>query len=151
MATYTQQQVGDILANAPVSPTNFADIADGITCRCNPNINTTAGNTLVNYTATIALATAPATNLIDNVKIKDVNGADNTITLSRQYLVSTLVSAGIIAELQAEMADIFGRYLVSAGNVTVSKVGLNIVITVTARKPVIPLFVLVSGVAVNFV
>jgi hypothetical protein len=50
------------------------------------------------------------------------------------------------------LQSIFNRYLVDAGNVAaVDDSGLNVVVTVTARLPFIPLAIIADGNAVPFV
>ena len=148
----TTQQVGDILANAPIAvPTNFLQLADGIVCRCDSNANNIAGNNIVAYTATIPLATAPAVNVFDAVLFKDNSLVNQTVRLSEQYLVNTLTTPALLSEIQANLAKIFGAYLVGAGNVTVTTDGTDITIALSARQPVIPLQVVVDGANIVFI
>ena len=148
----TTQQVGDILANAPIAvPTNFLQIADGILCRCDSNANNIAGNDIVTFTATITLATAPAIGILDSIAYEYRNGQDMTKQLSEQYIINTLTNDSIVAKILADLRALFGSYLVGAGDVAVVKNPTTLVVTVKARAPFAPLALLVNGVAVNFV
>jgi len=150
MGTYTSQVVGDILANAPIIPQNFLDISAGILCRCESGVNA-APNNIVTYTATIALPTAPAVKLVEGIAYVDNNGDAQVFAFSKQYLVSTLITAATIAEMNAEVRAFASQYLVGAGNASLIKSGSNLVIAITARQPFVASSVTVDGVAVAFV
>ena len=151
MGTYTSQVVGDILANAPILPQNFLDISAGILCRCDSGVNTNPANVLTDYTATVALSTAPAVKLVEQIKFLDNNGDVQFFTFSKQYLASTLITAATIAEMDAEFKAFASQYLVGAGDALVKKSGSNLVFTITARLPFVAQSVIVDGVAVAFV
>lgn len=149
MGTYTAQLTGDILGNAPIKATNFVDIAAGILCRCEGGINATGA--IATKTATIALPTAPTTKIVEAIKFTDHKGVARVFNFSRSYLFSTLTTAGIYAMLNAEVVGLFGRYLVKNGNASAAKVATNLVVSVTARTPFTPTFLVVDGVDIAFV
>lgn len=150
MATYQNRTAvaGDLIDKAPISANNVLDIPAGYFCKCDNNAQ---GGVLTNYTATVALPTAPAVKLIEQVKILDQNGNVQFLTFSKQYLVSTLITAATIAEIDAEFKAFASRYLVNAGNALVKKSGSNLIFTITARLPFVAQSVIVDGVAVAFV
>jgi hypothetical protein len=153
MAKYTTQVAGDILENAPVSPTNFLQVAAGIMCKCN-GVNSNPANTLVDYTATVPLAGSPNLSYYEAIVVEEPDGSEKTIRFSKPFLFSpaNLGTGGVLAEFVTELQSIFNRYLVDAGNVAaVDDSGLNVVVTVTARLPFVPLAIIADGNAVPFV